>query len=307
MSVMSSQEKRSAEELADTTQSGPQPRRIQRYVLQERLGEGGEGAVYRAWDPVLQREVALKVLLPDNVEPKQITRFINEASLASSLNHPNIISIYDVGMQYDVPYMVMEFLEGSDLQTLIFRSGPLSIERTADLVLPIVAAISAAHAQGVLHRDLKPGNVLIAQDRFGRELPKVLDFGIAKFDTGLLTEPTRPQILGTPAYLPPEGVHGEHRLVKESDCFGLGTILYECVTGRPPYGQRRLLEQLRAVEVADFEKPSGLIQDLDEEFERLILWAMHPSAAARPTADELGRALLQFAGEQALARYRDEF
>jgi serine/threonine-protein kinase len=283
---------------------------LERYVLSEQLGEGGQGAVYRAWDTVLERDVAIKVLLLENRDDDQsvLKRCLTEASIAAKLRHPGIVQIFDVGVHESIPYFVMECLEGRDLETLIYSQGPIEASAALDLVLPIVDAVAHAHEQRVLHRDLKPANVLVHVNVRGEVVPKILDFGIARLDTGSMTEPTRPRVLGTPSYLAPESVLGEHRMNRASDCFGLGAILYECVTGHAPYEQRHLLERFKAVEAAAFPPPRRWCPDLDVELEDVILRAMHRKPEARfQEVTEFGRMLLRFADPLTDLRYRPVF
>src|SRR5262245_34680429 len=210
------------------------PCKLGRYELQKEIGRGGMGAVYLALDNQLGRHVALKVPLflgPDADGMRQ--RFFREARAAALVEHPNICPIHDVGVIDGVHYMTMAYIEGHPLARLI-RADRLPSERSAAEVVRLVAlAMAEAHAKGVIHRDLKPANILIDRDH----RPVVTDFGLARFHTGEGSNLTRPGAsMGTPAYMPPEQVNGEiQRMGPGCDIYSLGVILYELLTGRPPF------------------------------------------------------------------------
>ena len=201
------------------------------YFVEDRIGAGGMGSVYRARQRQLERPVALKVMLPDaaNGDPEAAPRFLREARVAASLTHPGIVAIYDVGTVEDTPYIAMEWVEGRTLLALL-RSGELSREEKLELLREIAEILVHAHASGVVHRDLKPANVII--DRHGK--PKLLDFGIAKRFVRANTFETRDDvILGTPAYMPPEA--GFSTKVDASfDQYAWGVIAFELLTGKRP-------------------------------------------------------------------------
>ena len=210
---------------------------ISHYKITSKLGEGGMGAVYRAHDPSLDRDIAIKVL-PEQLaaEPDRLRRFQREAKAVAALNHPNVVTIYAVEESDGVHFISMELVEGRPLGELIAKR-PLPVERFFDVMTPIADALTAAHARGITHRDLKPANLMVTDD--GRV--KVLDFGLAKFvGTGGELEATRSAftqeglIVGTVSYMSPEQVEGkpiDHR----SDIFSLGVVMYEAVTGRRPF------------------------------------------------------------------------
>ena len=217
------------------------------YRILEQLGAGGMGVVYKAEDTRLHRAIALK-LLPENLahDPQALERFRREAHAASALNHPNICTIHDVGDRDGVPFMAMEFIDGETLRQHI-GGKPLPVERILDLSSQIADALDAAHAQGIIHRDIKPGNVFITK----RGQAKILDFGLAKFvrkqnanagAVGAESSPTSTQeplsivgvISGTPSYMSPEQVRGDD-LDTRTDLFGLGLLMYEMATGRQAF------------------------------------------------------------------------
>ena len=215
----------------------PAGKKLGAYEIVEHLGSGGMGAVYRARDPKFRRDIAIKVLPPDFAkDPDRLQRFEQEAQAIGILNHPNILSVYDIGMADGSPYLVSEYVEGETLREKL-ASGALTQRKAVDYALQLARGLSAAHDKGIVHRDLKPENLMIAKD--GRV--KILDFGLAKLiqndpSIGPLTQlPTTPGtqpglVLGTVGYMSPEQVRGkmaDHR----SDIFTFGSILYEMLTG----------------------------------------------------------------------------
>jgi eukaryotic-like serine/threonine-protein kinase len=233
--------------LSPGTQLGP-------YEVQSLLGVGGMGEVYRARDARLNRTVALKIL-PSHVaaDPGRRQRFEQEARAASALNHPNIVSVYDIGEQDGLAYIVSELIEGESLRDIIKR-GPMPLSRLLDLAGQTAAALAAAHAAGIVHRDLKPDNIMVTRD--GRA--KILDFGLAKQTaaaaasgaaanaTRTMTQTSPGAVIGTAAYMSPEQIRGEsvdHR----SDIFSFGLVLYECVTGKLPFERPTGVEIMAAI------------------------------------------------------------
>ncbi len=201
-----------------------------RYRLVELLGEGGMATIYRAQDAQLGRDVAVKVLRPEyGRDPDFFTRFRQEAQSAASLNSPNIVSVYDYGQDPAGPFIVMEYVDGEDLATLLKRNGALAPRQAARVAAEVARALAVAHARGIVHRDIKPGNILIAAD--GRV--KVTDFGIARaISEAQLTLPG--MTLGSVHYFSPEQARGEPATAA-SDTYALGIVLYECLSGRRPW------------------------------------------------------------------------
>jgi eukaryotic-like serine/threonine-protein kinase len=200
-----------------------------RYALGARLGAGGMGQVYRARDRVLERTVAVKVLIAASTEDLElVARFGREARAAAALNHPNIVAVFDSGADGDLHYLVMEYVEGQSLAELLRRVGMLEPGRVADVGRQVCQALAAAHAAGLVHRDITPGNVLV--DPAG--LVKVADFGIAKLAAA--TTMTGDKVLGTAAYLAPEQAQGRP-VDGRSDLYSLGCVLYALLTGAPPF------------------------------------------------------------------------
>ncbi len=201
---------------------------IARYKVLEKLGEGGMGEVFLADDTELNRKVALKFLSRETCSDKQAkARFKREAQAAAALNHPNIITVYEVGEHDGRPYIAMAYVDGEPLSEVIAR-GDLSLKKTLDIVGQIAGGLEKAHEAGVVHRDIKPDNVLI--DRDGRA--KILDFGLAKL--GTVSQVTHSSTMGTIFYMSPEQTRGEE-VDQRSDLFSLGVVLYEMLAGRRPF------------------------------------------------------------------------
>ena len=199
----------------------------ERYKIEEQIGSGGMATVYRAQDTVLQRPVALK-LLNDQVDPALKSRFQAEAQAVAQLNHPNVVNVYDVGELDGAPYIVMEYVRGTNLKRLIQENGPLSIADAENVVRQVGAALSYAHRNGLVHCDVKPHNILLAPD--GRA--KLVDFGIAQAQVDRRHWKNE-QVYGTPLYIAPEQAAGKP-VSARTDVYGLGLVLWEAVTGLPP-------------------------------------------------------------------------
>jgi serine/threonine-protein kinase len=209
-----------------------------RYELLSQLGHGGMGTVYRAHQISVDREVAIKVIHPKHASDRlSVKRFLREARLASRLNQPNIVNVYDFGQTDDgILYLVMELLRGHTLATELDARGALALRRVCAIGLQLCDALESAHNQGIVHRDLKPSNILLLAEPPGRDLLKVLDFGLAKSlvsDTSTVTTHSG-SMLGTPLYMPPEQIDG--RLSDQrSDLYALGCILHHLLSGTPPF------------------------------------------------------------------------
>ena len=202
----------------------------ERYQVEARIGAGGMAEVFRGFDPVLSRTVAIKVLLPQFARDTSfVHRFRREAQAAARLNQPNIVGVYDTGSDDDTQFIVMEFIEGRTLAEFMETGRKPTAVQAAEIAQKICAAIAAAHAQGVIHRDIKPGNVMITRDG----TVKVMDFGIARM-LGPETAPQTSAVLGTASYLSPEQAQGTP-VDARTDIYSLGTVLYELLTGRPPF------------------------------------------------------------------------
>lgn len=275
------------------------------YRIGAAIGAGAMGTVYRAEHVVLGKPVALKLMAPAlraDTEARQ--RFLLEAKTTAAIKHRHVIEIVDFGECAGNPYIVMELLEGEDLERYLQTRKRLSSEEAASLMLPIVAALASAHDAGVVHRDLKPSNIFLHHDADGALVPKLLDFGISKQTLapprGDFQGTSWNQLLGSPNYLSPEAVHGCRDLTPRSDQYSLGVVLYECVTGRAPMERETLFDLLTAIAHAEFAPPSHGLPDVSGPMENAILRCMQRDPAARfADVRELGRALLEIADGRA--------
>jgi eukaryotic-like serine/threonine-protein kinase len=254
-----------------------------RYEIDSVLGQGGMAKVFRGTDQVLGRTVAIKVLSPQFADDAQfVARFRREAQAAAALNQPNIVGVFDTGSQGDVHFIVMEYVEGRTLRDVIRAEGPLLPERAAEIADAVARALETAHEAGMVHRDIKPGNIMLTSDG---EV-KVMDFGIARTSTGdTLTQTAA--VLGTASYLSPEQAQGQP-VDARSDLYSLGCVLYEMSTGRPPFsGDSPVAIAYKHVK-DDPVAPSRINPDVPSDLEAVILKSMAKNPANRyQTAAEM--------------------
>jgi len=270
-----------------------------KYRLEERLGGGGMGTVYRATHLLIDRQVAIKVLSQRFVGDETAQqRFRREARASGRMQHPNAVAVNDFGATEDGwLYIVMELLEGQTLRDLLARESPLDPARAVSFMLQTCAAVGAAHEAGLIHRDLKPANIFIEQRPNFPAVVKVLDFGVAKFaveehedDYDTLTQVGA--IIGTPRYMSPEQCAGTASLTPAADVYSLGIILYEMLTGASPFtGDTPLALALKQVSEAP-RPPREIVPSIPEALERVVLHALAKNPGARPQdAHELRREL----------------
>jgi len=278
---------------------------VSAYRLEAFIGAGGMAEVYRARHQTLDKLVAIKFLSTKHArKPEVLARFMREGRFASQLRHPNVVEVMDVGEHDGVPYLVMEFLDGEPLSALIEREAPIEPDAIARILIPVAAAVAAAHGSGVIHRDLKPDNIFLAETSVGETQPKVLDFGISKSmdedATKALT--TTEGFVGTPSYLSPEQASGDEPS-SQSDQYSLGVVLYELACGRRPYDKgQRLTRLLHTISTGKFAPPREHRADIPEAFEELILRTLHLEPEKRfPSVLALANALVPFADERTRA------
>jgi serine/threonine protein kinase len=285
----------------------PPGTRLGGFEILRLIGRGGMGAVYEAVDTQLSRTVALKTLTAGMANREAaVARFKLEAQAAAQLLHPNVVAVHAFGVDRGVAYMAMEYLRGETLSAAVAR-GPLSAERTADIMLSVCAGVHEAHRAGIVHRDLKPGNIFLAQDWFG-ERPKVLDFGISKLtgDTSDLTGTG--DIIGTSQYLSPEQAAGRRDLDARSDQYSLAVVLYECVTKVTPNAGENLYTLIRNIVEGRHRLVRQLRPELPAEFEAVIERAMSLKPDDRFTSmRQMGAALLPFASDPCKRQWSDHY
>jgi eukaryotic-like serine/threonine-protein kinase len=247
-----------------------------RYRVEARIGSGGMAEVYRGLDTVLDRTVAIKVLLPQFARDAGfVARFGREAQAAARLNHPDIVGVFDTGTDGDTKFIVMEFIEGRTLADFLATGGRPSTDQAIDLAQRVAQALSAAHAQGIVHRDIKPANVMVTRDGS----LKVMDFGIARMSTDV-TAPQTSSVLGTPTYLSPEQAQGQS-VDARSDIYSLGILLYELLVGRPPFtGDSPVAIAYKQVNEAPIP-PSQLNPNVPASLDAVVMKALAKNPANR--------------------------
>ncbi len=275
-----------------TANVSPGPTRVRyfgNYELLEEIARGGMGVVYKARQVSLQRIVALKMILAGQLaSPADVNRFYREAQTAAKLQHPNIVAIHEVGQHDGQHYFSMDFVEGESLAALV-RESPLPPAQACRYVQAIAVAIHHAHEQGVLHRDLKPSNILID----GFDQPRVTDFGLAKQIARDASATATGAVMGTPSYMPPEQAEGKSGdMGPAGDVYSLGAVLYELVTGRPPFRAATPVETLQQVLHSEPASPRLLNPGVGRDLETIILkcLAKEPKrryASAASLADDL--------------------
>ncbi len=274
--------------------SGPGHVVAGRYRLLERIGGGGMGAVWLASDELLGRRVAVKQVLPpptadETVVAQQRQRALREGRIAARLSHPHAVAVYDVALEDGAPWLVMEYLPSRSLAEVLHQDGVLPVDQVAQIGAQVADALSATHAAGIVHRDVKPANVLIGQGPRVEGLVKITDFGISHARDDVTLTQTG-QITGTPAFLAPEVARGGE-VTPESDVFSLGATLYTCLEGRPPFGMDdnalRLLHRVAGGEVVPPRRAGSMTAPLTR------MLAADP--ADRPTTTEVRDELARLA------------
>ena len=260
-----------------------------RYEILEILGEGGMAFVYKARDTQLERLVAIKTLKPNHVNQETfVERFKREAKTAANLNHPNIVQIFDWGIE-DEPFFVMEYIEGNTLTSIIAKNRTISLSDILFIGAQVSSGLHAAHEKGLVHRDIKPGNIMITPD--GKV--KVTDFGIVSLQNEESDITKTGSILGTASYISPEQAQGKPVSI-ESDLYSLGTVLYELITGKPPFAGDTPISTATKHLTERPEKPSSFRRDLPKGVESAIMKLLEKATYDRfKSAEDLRATLLQ--------------
>jgi serine/threonine-protein kinase len=249
-----------------------------RYEITGTLGRGAMGVVYQASDPLIERIVAIKTVacagLPEKEAEEFELRFFREAKSAGRLNHPNIVTIHDVGRSDELAYIAMEFLSGQSLRTILDTGAPLSNERIIEIVAAVADGLAFAHAQDIVHRDIKPANIMVLDNG----VVKITDFGIAQLPGGSLT--MAGAVLGSPKYMSPEQVAGQ-KADGRADIFSLGTVLYEMLTGQPPFSGDNMHATMYQVVHKEPPPPSSCCAGLPKDFDPIVAKAMAKDPADR--------------------------
>ncbi|MBN1147880.1 MAG: serine/threonine protein kinase [Anaerolineales bacterium] len=262
-----------------------------RYQLEERLGSGGMAVVYNARDLTLERTVAIKILRKDYSGSLEFrARFHQEAKAAANLSHPNIVTVHDFGLYANQLFIVMEFVPGVDLKTLLKQRGRLGVTETIELMAQACSGIGYAHRAGLVHCDVKPQNMLVTPDK----RLKVVDFGIARALTSISPDEQTEIVWGSPQYISPEQAAGGAPS-PASDVYSLGVVLYEMLTGRLPFTGASSQELARLHRETLPPSPRKFNPAIPASLEQIVLKVLSKEPAARyRTADQLGRVLVNF-------------
>jgi serine/threonine protein kinase len=248
-----------------------------RYRIKEELGKGTMGVVYRAYDPQIDREIALKVLRPDRVVSEAfVARFLKEARAIGRLSHPQIVTIYDVGEDNNTIYIAMEYLEGRSFDQVV-RARELGMQQCVDTACQIAEALDYAHSKGIIHRDIKPSNIIFTADN----RVKLTDFGIARIeDTATAYQTQAGEILGTPVYMSPEQVMGQ-KVDGRSDLYSLGVLLYELLLGRRPFTGNNIAAIFRTITQDTPEAPVVIDPFIPKALSDLVMKSLEKDAKDR--------------------------
>lgn len=262
-----------------------------RYRLIHQVGKGGMALVYKGYDQMLERPVAIKLLREDFSEDNEFReRFKQEAKSAANLSHPNIVTVHDFGIDSIGVFIVMEYVSGTDLKSKIKEKGYYPIFEGTPLIIQACAGLGYAHRAGIVHCDVKPQNMLISRD----QRLKITDFGIARALSSISTEYRSDVVWGSPQYFSPEQALGEPPS-PASDVYSLGVVMYEMLTGQLPFDADSIEELTRLHQTQDPLEPSRIVPEIPSELDQIILkiLAKEPSARYR-TADQLGHVLMKY-------------
>ena len=270
------------------------------YTLGEKLGEGGMGIVHKASHRTLGRPAALKLLPAERADEKNLQRFRREVELTSRLTHPNTVRVYDFGRTASgTYYYAMEYVDGVDLQTLVEIEGPQHSARVTHLLAQLAGALSEAHAAGLVHRDVKPANVMVCDRDSAHDVVKVLDFGLVRdVRPDATCDVDARQVVGTPLYMSPEAITTPESVDARSDIYAIGALGYFLLTGAPPFSGKNAVEVLGHHVYSAPEPPSARRPAIPSRLEALVLRCLAKSPDERPaSAAELRDELLELASD----------
>ena len=258
--------------------------KLGQYVLEEKIGEGGMGVVYRATHAMLRRPAAIKLLSKGRTSERDQRRFEREVQLTSRLAHPNTVSIFDYGRTAEgVFYYVMEYLDGLDLERLVTEDGPLAPPRALHVLTQVCGALGEAHALGLVHRDIKPANIVLSERADAPDVVKVVDFGLARAIEKESKQSHAGAILGTPLYLAPEGITNPDAVDGRADLYALGAVGYFLLSGRNVFEGPSVVEVLSKHVLEAPRPPSAVLgRPLPADLEALLLRCLEKDPAARP-------------------------
>jgi eukaryotic-like serine/threonine-protein kinase len=260
--------------------------KLGQYTLEEKIGEGGMGRVYRATHAMLRRPAAIKLLSKERVSERDLANFEREVQLTSRLAHPNTISIFDYGRTSDgVFYYVMEYLDGLDLDRLVKEEGPLAPAQAIHILAQVCGALAEAHALGLIHRDIKPANIVLTARIDEPDVVKVLDFGLVKTLEQNDGDSRAGAITGTPMYLAPEAIVAPETVDGRADIYALGAVAYFLLTGRNVFEAETVVGTLGMHVVAQPVTPSAhLAKSLPADLEQIVLWCLAKERSERPAS-----------------------
>ena len=279
---------------AEQIRSGRTKLHLGPYVITDSIGHGGMGQVFKGIHRMMGRECAVKVLPLHKATPEAVSNFAREIRLQAQLDHPNLVRAYDAGVDGEVHYLVTEFVPGMDLRKLVRSQGPLTQQQAASVVLQAARGLAEAHTRGLIHRDVKPGNILVTPEG----IAKVSDLGLAGFMEEADTDPRAGKVVGTADYLSPEQINNPREITTVSDIYSLGCTLYYAVCGKVPYPGGTARDKARRHRDETPWHPRRFNPELHEEFVDVIADMMEKDCTRRiQTCEEVVARLEQFAGE----------
>ena len=279
-------------------------RRLGQYTLEEKIGEGGMGVVYRASHAMLRRPTAIKLLPPDRAGEVNLQRFEREVQLTAQLTHPNTVAIYDYGRTPDgIFYYAMEYLDGINLEELVRRDGPQPAGRVIHILGQVSGALAEAHELGLIHRDIKPANIILTERGGEPDVAKVVDFGLVKRltpDGPAVTMSTSLVLTGTPLYMAPEALTTPDAIDARSDLYALGAVGYFLLTGKPVFEAGSMAEAFgHHLHTAPIPPSQRTTNPIPAELERVILSCLSKSVEGRPPSARVLQSELAHSGSNA--------